>query len=57
MPRIHLFTIGDFDEWAGSNNVIITSGHALIEDKVRELKPGDNLYAEEVLLVVEKVGN
>ncbi|MBN1257780.1 MAG: methionine biosynthesis protein MetW [Planctomycetes bacterium] len=55
-PNIHLFTIQDFDDWAKSNAITINSGHVLTEGEVRKLQPGDNLYAEEVLLVVEKNG-
>lgn len=53
-PNIHLFTLEDFRDWAAGNGVRIVRGHALADAQVRELHEGDNLYAEEVLCVVEK---
>jgi methionine biosynthesis protein MetW len=53
-PNIHLLTLGDFLDWARDHGVNIAAGHALVEGDVRPLHDKDGLYAEEVLLVVEK---
>lgn len=53
-PNIHLFTLEDFREWAADSGVRIVLGHTLADAQVRELRESDNLYAEEVLCVVEK---
>lgn len=53
-PNIHLFTLQDFLDWAAASGVRIVHGHALADGQVRPLRDGDNLYAEEVLCVVEK---
>lgn len=53
-PNIHLLTIQDFLDWAGENHVRVVEGHALADGAVRPLQPGDNLHAEEALLVVER---
>jgi len=52
-PNIHLLTLQDFLDWAEANHVRIVEGHVLADGVVREMRPGDNLYAEEALLVVE----
>ncbi len=52
-PNIHLFTLQDFLDWARSSNVRIVESFALADGQVRALRDGDNLYAEEVLSVVE----
>lgn len=53
-PNIHLLTVRDFITWADGNRVRIRQGHALVEGQVRDLRDDDTLYAEEVLLVVER---
>ncbi|HPI78555.1 MAG TPA: methionine biosynthesis protein MetW, partial [bacterium] len=56
-PNIHLFTLNDFRDWAARSNVRIVKGYALVADGVvRKLSPSDNMYAEEILVVVEKTG-
>ena len=52
-PNIHLCSLDDFLEWAGQSNVKIIEGHVLAEGEVRPLREDDNLFAEEVLLVVQ----
>jgi homoserine O-acetyltransferase len=57
-PNIHLFTLNDFRDWAARSNVRIVKGYALVaEGVVRKLSPSDNMYAEEILVVVEKTGS
>jgi homoserine O-acetyltransferase len=57
-PNIHLFTLNDFRDWAARSNVHIVKGYALVaEGVVRKLSPSDNMYAEEILVVVEKTGS
>jgi methionine biosynthesis protein MetW len=53
-PNIHLLTLQDFFDWADSQNVNIIQGAVLCEGEIRPLRPGDNLAADEALLVVEK---
>lgn len=53
-PNIHLFTLQDFLDWCREKGVAVVEGHVLAEGQIRELREGDNLYAEEVLLRVEK---
>ncbi|HZZ42339.1 MAG TPA: methionine biosynthesis protein MetW [Tepidisphaeraceae bacterium] len=53
-PNIHLCTLQDFLQWAHSRNVQINQGHSLVNGQVRPLQTGDDLDAEEVLLVVQR---
>lgn len=53
-PNIHLFTLQDLLDWARSARAVVTRGWVLANGIVRKLRAGDNLLAEEVLLVVEK---
>lgn len=53
-PNIHLLTIQDFLDWVSENNVHIVEGYALADGAIRDLKPSDNLYAEEALFIVER---
>lgn len=55
-PNIHLFTLRDFVEWTVDAGVTIVQGYVLADDGVRPMQEGDNLYAREVLIVVEQVG-
>lgn len=52
--NIHLLTLRDLLDWASSSGVAIVSGYALVEGTPRELRPDDDLLAEEVLVVVER---
>lgn len=52
-PNIHLLTLQDFLDWTHSNRVHIVEAHVLADGTVRNMRDGDNLYAEEALLVVE----
>ncbi len=52
--NIHLLTLRDLLDWTESNGVHIVSGYALVEGVPRELRPDDDLVAEEVLVVVER---
>jgi len=53
-PNIHLLTLQDFLDWTRPNHVHIVEGHVLADGTVRPLQPADNLYAEEVLFVVQR---
>ncbi|MBN2711288.1 MAG: methionine biosynthesis protein MetW [Planctomycetes bacterium] len=55
-PNIHLLTLQDFLDWTFANSVRIVEGYARVDGQVRELKPEDNIYAEEALFVLEKEG-
>jgi len=52
-PNIHLFTLDDFLDWTRDHGVGIVRGYTQSEGAVRDLAEGDNLLAEEVLLVTE----
>jgi methionine biosynthesis protein MetW len=52
--NIHLLTLRDLLDWASASGVRIVSGHALVDGMPRELREGDDLLAEEVLVVVER---
>ena len=53
-PNIHLLCLQDFLDWAQEEHVRIVEDHVLTDGHVRPMQPQDNLYAEEVLLVVER---
>lgn len=55
-PNIHLFTIDDCLSWAAEHNVQVIEGYVLSEGLVRPLADGDNLFAEEALMVVKNGG-
>ncbi len=52
-PNIHLCSLVDFVGWAREARVEVIEGHVLSEGQVRPLREGDNLFAEEALLVVQ----
>ncbi len=52
--NIHLLTLRDLLDWASSSGVRIVTGYALVEGSPRELRPDDDLLAEEALVVVER---
>jgi methionine biosynthesis protein MetW len=54
-PNIHHLSMQDFLDWAEEENVRVLRGFVLAEGEVRELREGDNLWAEEVLLFVERI--
>ncbi len=54
-PNIHLCCLQDFLDWTQDSNVTVSAGFVLCEGEVRELRDGDNLHAEEALLVVERI--
>jgi len=53
-PNIHHLTLHDFEDWMAAQGIGIVQGHALSEGQVRPLRPDDNLFAEEVMLVIER---
>lgn len=52
-PNIHLFSITDFIEYADENKMAITDIIVIENGKTRPYKEGDNLYAEEAVVVFE----
>jgi len=52
--NIHLLTLRDLLDWAATSGVRIVSGYALVDGVARELRPDDDLVAEEALVVVER---
>jgi methionine biosynthesis protein MetW len=52
--NIHLLTLRDLLDWAAGSGVRIVSGYVLVDGASRELRPDDDLLAEEVLVVVER---
>lgn len=53
-PNIHCLSIHDFLVWADENGVVVIDGFVLNEGIVRKYGVSDNLYAEEVLFIIEK---
>ncbi|MFA5384845.1 MAG: methionine biosynthesis protein MetW [Eubacteriales bacterium] len=51
-PNIHLFTVRNFLDWVGVNNVRVIQGLSLIDGKATPFREEDDARAEEVLLVV-----
>ncbi|MFH0938944.1 MAG: methionine biosynthesis protein MetW [Planctomycetota bacterium] len=54
-PNIHLCTLQDFLDWIEAHKVLLIKGYVLAEGKIRPLQPDDNLYAEEALLILQRV--
>lgn len=52
-PNIHLFTILDFLDYSRKTGMEIISIHVLKEGRCRQYEEGDNLYAEEAIVVFE----
>ena len=52
--NIHLLTLRDLLDWASLSGVRIVTGYVLVDGTPRELRPDDDLLAEEVLVVVER---
>lgn len=52
--NIHLLTLRDLLDWADTSGVRIVAGYVLVDGSPRELRPDDDLLAEEVLVVVER---
>lgn len=52
-PNIHLFTILDFVDYANDTGMEILSIHVLRDGASHLYQPGDNLYAEEAIVVFE----
>ncbi len=53
-PNIHLFTVKDFLDWARKNNVTVEQGLALVNGKVVPLNEEEDIFAEEVLVVISR---
>jgi methionine biosynthesis protein MetW len=52
-PNIHLFSIRDFIDYAGEVGLILIAIHVLEDGASRPFREGDNLYAEEAIVVFE----
>lgn len=52
-PNIHLFSIRDFIDYAGETGMNLIRIHVLESGVSRPFRQGDNLYAEEALVVFE----
>jgi methionine biosynthesis protein MetW len=55
-PNIHLLTIQDFFDWADESDVEIHETSVLSEGTVRPFRAGDNLHAEEAVIVFGRNG-
>lgn len=53
-PNIRPLTLNDFDACVQCQGMRIVEGHAVVGNTVRPLEPDDNLFAEEVMLIIEK---
>ncbi len=53
-PNIRPLTVRDFQAAAADHGIRIVEGQVLTDGQVRPLDPDDNLFAEEVMLVIEK---
>lgn len=53
-PNIHLLCLQDFLDWVHQHHVKIAEAHVFAEGKIRPMQDGDNLYAQQCLLVVER---
>lgn len=53
-PNIHLLCLQDFLDWVHHHRVKVAEAHVFAEGKVRAMQEGDNLYAQQCLLVVER---
>ena len=54
-PNIHCLSIHDFLVWADGAGVSVIDGYVLNDGAVRKYGITDNLYAEEVLFIIEKM--
>ena len=53
-PNIHLLCLQDFLDWVHQHHVTIAQAHVFAEGHIRPMQDGDNLYAEQCLLVLER---
>ena len=53
-PNIRPLTLQDFDACVRGQGMRIVEGHSVVGNTVRPLEPDDNLFAEEVMLIIEK---
>ena len=53
-PNIHLLCLQDFLDWVHQHHVNIAQAHVFAEGHTRPMQDGDNLYAEQCLLLVER---
>lgn len=53
-PNIHLMCLQDFLDWVQQHRVKVQQAHVYADGQIRPLRDGDNLYAEQCLLVLER---
>jgi methionine biosynthesis protein MetW len=53
-PNIRLLTLNDFRTWAADECIEIVEGHTYAEGEVRRLEEDDNLFADEVMVVIRR---
>ncbi len=53
-PNIHLLCLQDFLDWVQQHKVKVAEAHVFADGHIRPMRDGDNLYAEQCLLVVER---
>lgn len=55
-PNIRLLTLEDFRQWTSDEGIEIVEGHVFSEGTIRRIQDDDNLFADEVMLVIRKAG-
>lgn len=53
-PNIHLMTLQDFLDLIHHLHIKVAQAHVFAEGQIRPMRDGDNLYAEQCLLMVER---
>jgi len=53
-PNIHPLALSDFEACIQEQGIRIVEGHVLADGSVHPLNPDDNLFAEEVMLIIER---
>lgn len=53
-PNIRLLTLNDFRTWADEDGIEIVEGHTYAEGTVRRLELDDNLFADEVMMLIRR---
>jgi methionine biosynthesis protein MetW len=53
-PNIRLLTLNDFRAWTNDEGIEIVEGHVYADGSVRPLKDDDNLFADEVMVMIRR---
>jgi methionine biosynthesis protein MetW len=53
-PNIHLFTLQDFLDWVQRERIRVDAAHVYIDGRIRPMSEGDNLLAEEAMLILSR---